>query len=79
MVRAPLHEQLHFELSGTWTRHRYGNNIAIVAGEIEYIDTAPRTLGRAALRWRYSGNSTAELEVVHMGKYYLDPLNTSHL
>lgn len=78
-LRAPLNKQLQFELSGTWARHRYGNNIAIAAGDIENndIDTAPRTLGRAAMQWRYSGNSTAELEVVHMGKYYLDPLNTS--
>ncbi len=64
----------------TWARHRYDSPINLLGsgGSIEGndIDTAPRAFGSAQLGSRFDWlSSTAELEWVYMGAYYLEPDN----
>ena len=40
------------------------------------MDSAPRTIGNVRLGWNILGDARAELEWVHMGKYYMDASNT---
>ena len=79
MLRWPITETLRLDASGTWAKHEYGNNVDIAAGPVDGrdIDTAPRTLGRVALNWIFRADSLAQLELVHLGKYELNPLGTS--
>ena len=72
-----LTDQLHGNLFWSYAQHKYSNNPALSSNDIEGndIDTAPRQMGSANLQWQFASNSTAELEWVHMGKYYEDPEN----
>lgn len=66
------------EFSGTYARHRYANDTAISLTPIDGndMDTAPRHLARVGLSWQYVPNALASLEVVHLGRYFLNPENT---
>lgn len=67
-------------LAATWARQTYRfDRIAAQAEVIRSgndVDTAPRTLGSARLGWARSGRR-AELEWVHIGRYWLDAANTA--
>ncbi len=66
-----------FLLAMTNARHTYQGNVNPGTLKLEGldIDTAPRVMGSAQLRWK-SANRNAELEWVHMGAYYTDETNT---
>lgn len=67
----------------TYAKHTYNNDIDLREADPDAgyklkgndIDTAPRHYGSAQLGWNYSSASRAELEWVHMGRYYTDPDN----
>lgn len=63
----------------TWSHavHKYDNTPALAGSDIDGndIDTAPRNTGWASLVWIPVQDTTAELEWVHMGRYFEDPQN----
>lgn len=63
----------------TYAKHRYAKDIDQLSLKQNIkgndIDTAPRHLGSVQLGWSYMSGSRAELEWVHLGKYYTDPEN----
>ncbi len=63
----------------TYAKHRYENNPALVRVDIKGndIDTAPRNMGSVNFAWQPRSWLRGELEWVHMGKYYMDPENTT--
>ncbi len=67
-------------LAATWARHRYDFNRQLAAGESirsgNDVDTAPKTLGSARIGWDQNA-TLAELEWVHLGRYYLNAANTA--
>ena len=64
-------------LAATYARHTYEGTVnpgtAKLAGLD--IDTAPRVMGSAQLRWRIADSRNLELEWVHMGAYFADETN----
>jgi iron complex outermembrane recepter protein len=60
-------------------RHEYDSDIELIgsSGDIKGndIDTAPRRFGSLRLGWQIRPQHRAELEWVHMDKYYLEPDN----
>lgn len=75
-VFIPLGEQ--FDLGGSviYARHQYEFDNAtnkIVDGND--MDTAPRHLSNVRLGWNFKPESRAELEWIHVGKYYTDEGN----
>ena len=77
---APL-EWLALDVGGTLSRHRYDFDRSAAAGErIESgndVDTAPRSLGSAHLRLQPVPALLAELELVRVGRHYLNAANTA--
>ncbi len=82
-VFAPLGDQFDLGGSFTYARHQYDFNHAgsdsagsdsITAGDD--MDTAPRHMGSMRLGWNFMPNSRAELEWLHVGRYYTDSGNT---
>jgi len=71
-------EQTYVRLAATYAEHRYDHIdrplYPLIPGSIDgkTIDTAPRHYGSLQLGHEYHWGLT-ELEVVHMGDYYLDP------
>ena len=65
--------------AGTWARHRYEFSSAIEGGETivdgNDVDTAPRQVHTATLRWNNGNALVAEAEWLHVGKYWLDAAN----
>jgi len=70
-------------LDGTYAQHKYESRILLLGARDDikgnYIDTAPKTFGSAAIRWDMTPTTglpgRAELEWVYMGPYYLEPDN----
>jgi outer membrane receptor protein involved in Fe transport len=75
-----------YKIADEWTlaasltdaRHTYEGNVNPGTVKLEglEIDTAPKVMGNARLRWRHATYS-AELEWVHMGAYFMDDANTA--
>jgi outer membrane receptor protein involved in Fe transport len=65
----------------TYARHRYAFSQDLGRGEAiqkgDDVDTAPRWLGSAQLRWAPSDAVSVELENVTMGDYFMDAGNTA--
>jgi iron complex outermembrane recepter protein len=72
-----LNEQLTTNIFWSYARHQYANEPEPLERQINGndIDTAPRQMGSANVQWQFSDAYSAELEWVHMGKYYEDPEN----
>lgn len=74
-----LTDQLDFSLAGTHARHSYrftgGVGESIVSGN--EVDTAPRHLASANLRYRPNDVFDASIRLSHQGSYYLDAANTA--
>ena len=72
-----LTDRLKARFNWSYAIHRYENTPSLVAANItgNDIDTAPRNMGWAALEWRAGEKMRAELEWIHMGRYYEDPEN----
>ncbi|MBW3566779.1 MAG: TonB-dependent receptor [Proteobacteria bacterium] len=68
-------------LRGTLARHTYAFDYLPDEGESfvegRDIDTAPRVLGSALLRWTPATSNVLELEYSRVGGYYLDAENTA--
>lgn len=73
-----FNEQWYAGANFAFARHRYASNTPLlgVNGNIRSndIDTAPRHFGSAQLGYN-NESLRAELEWVHMGRYYLEPEN----
>jgi len=72
----PLGKQFDLGGSFTYARHQYdfdNSNNKIVDGND--MDTAPRHVANVRLGWNYAPESRAELEWVHVGRYYTDEGN----
>jgi outer membrane receptor protein involved in Fe transport len=67
---------------GTWALHRYDGNArlqGLPAGtdiNRNDMDTAPRAMASVRLSWLPSSDTAAELEWVHMGRYFLEPTDS---
>lgn len=79
MLRWRIGDRLRVDAAGTWANHEYGNNVDIAARPVDglEIDTAPQTLGRLALNWEFTEDSHAQIELIHLGDYSLNPLGTA--
>jgi outer membrane receptor protein involved in Fe transport len=78
LVDWQFHDDWMFHLNGAYGRHTYdfdaaGRGEAFVSGND--MDTAPRWLGSAELRFGPEGPFDAGLQVVTLDEYYLDSLN----
>jgi outer membrane receptor protein involved in Fe transport len=66
-------------VAGTFARHRYEFSSAIEGGETivdgNDVDTAPRQVHAATLRWDPNKNLTTEVEWLYVGDYWLDAAN----
>jgi len=66
-------------VAGTYARHRYEFSSAIEGGETivdgNDVDTAPRQVHSASLRWEPDERLAAELEWLHVDDYWLDAAN----
>jgi outer membrane receptor protein involved in Fe transport len=72
-----LAHNLDLSASATYAIHEYDfervlNGVNIDGND---VDTAPRHMGSAQLGYDFAPGARAELEWVHMGKYYTDPEN----
>lgn len=76
-LSAALSQSLRASVNWSYAVHQYENNPALSSSPIagNDIDTAPRHFGSANLRWTPDSRISAELEWVHLGKYYTDPEN----
>lgn len=67
-------------LRGTYAIHEYAFDYLPDDGEQfvsgRAVDTAPKSLGSALLRWLPTPATTLEFEYTHTGSYYLDAENT---
>ena len=70
-----------FAVSGTYAEHTYDFDSAIAGGEpIEkgnQVDTAPRWLANGRWLWEPTGAIDTELELVYVGKHYINASNTA--
>jgi iron complex outermembrane recepter protein len=66
-------------LGGSWAVHRYAFSRAIEGGETVIdgrdIDTAPRHLLNAQLRWQAAGSTNVGVRIQHVGRYFVDAAN----
>jgi iron complex outermembrane receptor protein len=72
----PLAQQFDIAANYTYARHTYDFNNAssgVVSGN--EVDTAPKHIANLRLGWDVNTDSRAELEWVHMGRYFIDPSN----
>lgn len=73
----PMSDYFTLAGSGTHAIHTYEfNNAASSISSGDDIDTAPRLLGNLRLAWTPSETFRAELEWVHMDKYFTNAANT---
>ena len=72
-----INPRLSTSTSFTYAKHQYDNSPGISRENIigNIIDTAPKTLGSARLRWAPTDKMDLELEWVHIGSYFQDPGN----
>ena len=74
-----LNADWSIELAGTYARHTYDFDLVAARGETfvsgNDVDTAPRWIGTARLRFEPSDRFFAELQLHSLGSYYLDAEN----
>jgi outer membrane receptor protein involved in Fe transport len=73
-----FHDNLLLHIDATYGRHTYdfnaqGRGAKFVSGND--IESAPRWLGNAELRWEPSAPVRASLQITSLGEYYLDSVN----
>jgi len=69
----PLANQFDIGANFTYAIHQYDfNNAANGIVDGNDMDTAPRHLGNVRLGWNFKPQSRAELEWIHVGRYYTD-------
>lgn len=64
-------------LVGAYAKHEYASDQLLGDNNIRgnEVDTAPNLVGSLFLAWRPSSKYFAELELQHLGEYYLEPEN----
>jgi len=72
-----LSHSLNWRLAATFAEHEYASDqfsggVNINGNE---VDTAPTSLVNTALNWQATDAVSAELELQHVGAYYLEPEN----
>ncbi len=75
-LSSPLSRNIDLATSISYARHKY--DFSRAANGIESgndIDTAPRHQSNIRLGWDFLSDSRAELEWIHIGKYYTDASN----
>ncbi|AOS97912.1 Vitamin B12 transporter BtuB precursor [Microbulbifer aggregans] len=72
-----LTAQWALDMNASYAEHRYRDDRLLdgVALDGKLVDSAPRVFGSARLRWLPDEQSSVELEWLHLGRYYTDPLN----
>ncbi len=78
-----ISENWSARLDGTYAEHKYDSRIQLLGARDDikgnYIDTAPKRFGSAAVHWDMTETTgrpgRAELEWVYMDSYYLEPDN----
>jgi outer membrane receptor protein involved in Fe transport len=73
-----FHDAFQFHLNAAYGRHvfdfdKQGRGARFVSGND--IDSAPRWLGSAELRWEPTAPMRTSLQLISLGEYYLDSLN----
>ncbi len=80
-VVIPLHETLDLAAAATYARHTYNFTNLVTANSTESItkgndvDTAPKITSNIRLILRPIKRARAEIEWVHVGRYYIDASN----
>ena len=76
-TRFQMSDNWMLSTSASWAKHRY--SFARLYGDIDIkgkdIDTAPRWEGSAHILYQVANQTSAELEWLYLGKYFLDPQN----
>lgn len=76
-TRFQMSDNWMLSTSASWAKHRY--SFARLYGDIDIkgkdIDTAPRWQGSAHILYQVANQTSAELEWLYLGKYFLDPQN----
>ena len=74
-----LHDYWSVGLNGTYAKHTYDFDLVAARGETfvsgRDVDTAPRWIGSARVRYSGPGRFSGELQWVSLGSYYLDAEN----
>lgn len=72
-----LTEQWSLDLAATYAEHRYRDERLLdgIPLDGKLVDSAPRAFGSARITWQPDDRSEIELEWLHRGRYYTDPLN----
>jgi iron complex outermembrane receptor protein len=71
-----LTQTIDIAASFSYARHKYDfDNVASGIKSGNDVDTAPRQQSNIRLGWDFLANSRAELEWIHISKYYTDPSN----
>lgn len=72
-----LNAQWDIGMAASYAHHTYNSNQVVGGVNINGndVDTAPKHFGSAQLTWSPTPLTRAELEWVHMGKYFTDPEN----
>jgi iron complex outermembrane receptor protein len=72
---------LAIRAAGSWARHEYAFTRAVEGGESitdgNDVDTAPRQVHSLGLESRFGDGFSAGLDVVRVGRYFLDAANTA--
>ncbi|WP_237056330.1 TonB-dependent receptor [Microbulbifer sediminum] len=65
------------DVSASYAEHRYDDERLLdgIALQDKLVDSAPRSFGSARLQWQPDAATQLELEWLHQGQYYTDPLN----
>jgi outer membrane receptor protein involved in Fe transport len=78
-LSANLGPRWQLALAGSYARHRYDFDAVIEGGEQivsgRDVDTAPRTLNNLRLEYAPQAPLVAELELIHVGPYFVDASN----
>ena len=76
-TRFQISDNWMLSTSASWAKHEY--SYARLYGDVDIkgndIDTAPRWQGSAHILYEPSSRTSAELEWLYLGKYFLDPQN----
>ena len=76
-TRLQVSDNWMLSTSASWAKHKY--SYARLYGDVDIIgndiDTAPRWQGSAHIFYEPSSRTSAELEWLYLGKYFLDPQN----
>ncbi|HCS26959.1 MAG TPA: TonB-dependent receptor [Spongiibacteraceae bacterium] len=68
-------ENVSLGFQGSYSKTQFDNNVLGVEGN--EVDTAPRQMASAQLRWQPFSKTNTELEWVHVGEHFINATNTA--